>query len=296
MNSLLKIGLGAFAFLVVLSAFRSCSSSSYERNGYGDTYKISVQQFSAVDAASGLDLRAAAELLKKASDGEELERLLNSASEGVNNLDLDEDGAVDYIKVTEYGSGNVKGFSLTVDLAESETQEIATIEIEKSSDGRAYVETRGNQHIYGNNHYYHNSFGFTDFLLLNWLFNSNRPYYSSPWGYNSYPDYYGRYQPTSYDNYRRRTSTNTSSWTSANKSQLSTPATSPNSGKNATTIKAPLKNPTTSQKSFQARNPSKKVASGGFGRTSTTSSSSSKSTSSPTIRRTTTSSYRGGGK
>ncbi len=286
MNSLIQFGFGAFVLLVLFSSFRSCSSSSR----YGDSYNVSVQQITAVDAASGLDLQAVGELVKQAKTGEEFERLLNTPSVGINNLDLDEDGAVDYIKVTEYGSGNVKGFSLTVDLASDQTQEIATIEIEKTSDGRANVQTHGNQNIYGSNHYYHSSFGITDFILLSWLFNSNRPYYSSPWGYNSYPTYYGRYRPSSYDSYRQRTRTATSSsnWSSSKTSTVTSATPSPNAGKTAANIKAPLKSPTTSQKSFQARNPSKTVRSGGFGRTTTSSA--------PSVRKSTTSSYRGGGK
>lgn len=284
MNSLLQLGVGAFVLLVLFSSFRSCSSSSR----YGDTYNVSVQQIAGADAASGLDLQAVGALVKQAKTGEEFERLLNTPSVGLNNLDLDEDGAVDYLKVTEYGSGNVKGFSLTVDLAPGETQEVATIEVEKTADGRANVQTHGNRNIYGSNHYYHNSFGVTDFILLSWLFNSNRPYYSSPWGYNSYPSYYGRYQPSSYDRYRQRTRSVNSgtSWSSANRSTVSSTTTSPNAGKTATNIKAPLKSPTTSQKSFQARNPSKTVRSGGFGRTS----------SSPSLRSSSSSSFRSGGK
>lgn len=291
MNSLLKIGLWAFVLIIVFSSFRTCSSTSR----YGDSYNVSVQQISGADAASGLDLQAVGALVKKAKTGEEFERLLNSPSVGLNNLDLDENGAVDYIKVTEYGSGNIKGFSLTVDLADNQTQEIATIEIEKTADGRAHLQTHGNRSIYGSNHYHHSSFGITDVILLSWLFNSNRSYYSSPWGYNRYPDYYGRYQPSSYDNYRQRTrsATSGSSWTSSKTPTVSSTTTSPNAGKSAANIKAPLKSPTTSQKSFQARNPSKTVRSGGFGK-KTTSSSSSKS--SPSVKRTTSSSYRGGGK
>lgn len=284
MNSLLQLGVGAFVLLVLFSSFRSCSSSSR----YGDTYNVSVQQVDGADAASGLDLQAVGALVKQAKTGEEFERLLNSPSVGLNNLDLDEDGAVDYIKVAEYGSGNVKGFSLTVDLGPDQTQEIATIEVEKTGDGQARVETHGNRNIYGANHYYHNSFGLTDMLLLGWLFNSNRPHYSSPYGYNSYPSYYGRYQPSSYDRYRQRTRTvnSGSNWSSSNRSTVSSAATSPNAGKTASNIKAPLQNPTTSQKSFQARNPSKTVGSGGFGR----------ATSSPSIKKTSSSSFRSGGK
>lgn len=286
MNSLLQLGVGVFVLLVLFSSFRSCSSSSR----YGDTYNVSVQQIAGADAASGLDLQAVGALVKQAKTGEEFERLLNDPSVGVNNLDLDENGTVDYIKVTEYGSGNVKGFSLTVELGPDQTQEVATLEVEKTSTGRANVQTHGNRNIYGSNHYYHSSFGITDFLLLSWLFNSNRPYYSSPWGYNSYPTYYGRYSPRSYDNYRQRTRnvTSSSTWRSSNTPTVKSTTTSPNAGKTATNIKAPLKSPTTSQKSFQARNPSKSVRSGGFGRTS--------STSSPSLRKTSTSSFRSGGK
>lgn len=283
MNLLLKIGLGIFAFFFILSLNKSCSNASR----YSDTYNVTVQQNTLRDASAGLDLRAVGELVKDSTTAAEFERKLNDTSVGINNLDLDENGEIDYIEVTEYGEGNVKGFSLTTELPGNEVQEIATIEIEKSGD-QARMQTYGNSHLYGNNHYYHSSFGLTDFLILSWLFNSNRPYYSSPWGYNNYPSSYDRRSPYGYNEYERRTRSYTSgsSWSRSSSSTLSQNPASPNANKNATNIKAPLKNPTTSQKSFQARNPSKQVRSGGFGRPS----------SSPTVRKTTSSSFRGGGK
>jgi len=287
MNPLLQFGLAAFVVLFLFSSFKSCSSNSR----YGNSYNVSVQQIATVDASRGLDLRAVGELVKKAQNGREFERLLNDKNIALNNLDLDEDGSVDYIKVTEYGSGNVKGFSLTVDLPANQTQEIATIEIEKASSGNANMQMRGNQHIYGHNHYYHSSFGLTDFLILSWLFSDNRPYYSSPWGYNNYPGYYGRYAPSSYDNYRRKAGSviPSSTYTSSTSPKIESATKSPNAGKTADNIKAPLKNPTTSQKSFQSRNPSKQVRSGGFGRPSS-------SSPKPSLRSSSTSSFRSGGK
>jgi len=67
--------------------------------------------------------------VKTAKDGEHLEKLINDKDTGVNNLDLDEDGKVDYIKVTEYGNDNSKGFSLTVEPSKGEEQEVATARI-----------------------------------------------------------------------------------------------------------------------------------------------------------------------
>ncbi|MCF7762418.1 MAG: hypothetical protein K9N62_01965 [Verrucomicrobia bacterium] len=289
MNSLFNFGIGVIVVLVVLSNLRSCTSRSSAR--YGDNYNVTVQQTVTQDAAAGLDLQAVGELVKRAKTGEEFERLLNDASTGVNNLDLDEDGKVDFVKVTEYGSGTVKGFSLTVDLAEGQTQEVATIEIEKTSDGQANLQTYGNPAMYGSNHYYHSQTSLTDLLLVGWLFSANRPFYSSPWGYNNHPTDYRPYTTRSYDAYRSDVSrtTSRSNWNRANASTLTSKPASPNAGKSAANIKAPLKSPTTSQKSFQARNPSKQVQSGGFG-------SKTVSRPSPTVRSSRTSSFRSGGK
>ena len=174
--------LAIFFFIIVIWSF--CSEDNYSNNG--DYYDVNVQTM--IPASDGLDLKAVGSLLKKADTAEDFERLLNSPAEGVNNLDLNDDGKVDYIKVTEYGNDKVKGFSLTTDLPDGETQEVATIEVEKG-DQQADVQIRGNEQIYGSNHYYHSSFGLTDFLIMSYLFRPHG-FYSSPWGYGHYPGYY----------------------------------------------------------------------------------------------------------
>ena len=95
-----------------------CSSCSDEKDNINITTMVS--------AADGLDLKAVAEVLKDCKDAESLEKKLN-ASGGVNNLDLDENGKVDYIRVTEYGDKDNRGFSLSVELEKGEEQEIATM-------------------------------------------------------------------------------------------------------------------------------------------------------------------------
>jgi hypothetical protein len=254
--------LAVFLGIIVLWSF--CSEPSRKGDEF---YDVQVQNV--VTANEGLDLKAVGGLVKKAKDAETFEKLLNSSSEGVNNLDLNEDGKVDYISVTEYGNDKVRGFSLTTEPAPGEVQEVATIEIEKLSGDQAQMEVRGNEQIYGRNHYYHSSFGLTDFLIMSWLF-SSRPFYSSPWGYGSYPGYYSPYTTRPYNDYRSTMNnrTRSSSLTRSSTRNISSTVTSPNRGKAASTIKAPLKNPTSSQKSFQARNPSKQIRSGGFGRSS----------------------------
>jgi hypothetical protein len=253
--------LAIFFFIIVIWSF--CTDPGDRSDEY---YDVNVQTL--VPASEGLDLKAVGELLKKAETAEELEQLLNSPAQGVNNLDLDADGNVDYISVTEYGNDNVKGFSLTTQPKEGETQEIATIEVEKTSDKQAQMEIRGNEQIYGRNHYYHSSFGLTDFLIMSYLFSPHR-FYSSPWGYGSYPGYYSPYNTMSTNNYRNRTNryTTGSGFRSSNSSTINSNVKSPNAGKTAPSVRAPLRNPTSSQKSFQARSRTNS-RSGGFGRSS----------------------------
>ena len=66
------------------------------------------------DVAEGLDLKTLTEVVKTAKGAEDLEKRLNEPG-GINNLDLNEDGKVDFISVTEYGNKkDAYGFSLTV--------------------------------------------------------------------------------------------------------------------------------------------------------------------------------------
>ena len=48
-----------------------------------------------------LDLNGVLELFKESKDVEDFEKKLNTESNGVNNLDLNEDGEVDYIRVVD---------------------------------------------------------------------------------------------------------------------------------------------------------------------------------------------------
>lgn len=264
MNWAILLFIGIFCFAIISNCRRT------QRPEYNN-YDVTIQQTTTTDAADGLNLVAVGELVQEVQNGESLEQKLNDPNTKINNLDLNADGRTDYIKVTEYGSGNIKGFSLTTELSTSEEQEIATIEIEKTSDGYANVQTHGNRNIYGQNHYYHSRVSLTDMLIIGWLF-SDRPYYRSPWHYGYYPSHYRAYPVRTRTAYNRDISGRVSSSTlsPSSRSTMSSPVQSPNATKTASNIKAPLRSPTTAQKSFQARSTTKTVSSGGFGSRSST--------------------------
>jgi hypothetical protein len=216
-------------------------------------------------ASEGLDLQAVGELVKKAHNAQELEKMLNDPSTGINNMDLDGDGKVDYLTVTEYGSGNSKGFSITDDLGNNNVQEIAQITVEKQSDQQATVQLQGNEQIYGPNQYYTSHFSLGEALLLAWLFTPH-PLYFSPYHYGYYPMGFVGYAPVPMGVYRTRTQTITSTSTIR---QTSSPAisrapVSPNAGKSASNIKPTLAAPTQTQKQFQSRDTSRPTAGTGF--------------------------------
>lgn len=94
-------------------------------------------------------LEGAVELFKKAESPEDFEKLLNLEDSKVNNLDLNEDGEIDYIRVVDNVEGDAHALVLQVALSEKESQDIAVIEIEKQGDENAILQIVGDEDIYG---------------------------------------------------------------------------------------------------------------------------------------------------
>ncbi len=273
MNSLAKIGVALFALFVAFSMVSQCGRKS------SPTPPATPEKAAEVimkEYSKGLDLNAVTELAKKSRDAADFERLLNSQAEAVNNIDLNDDGKVDYINITEYGSGDTRGFSLTAEVSPGKTQEIATIDFKKDAD-KTTLQTTGNPSLYGPGNYHHSSFSMTDALLMGWLF-SNRPSYASPFGYGNYPPSYGggwNRSPT--DNYTGSMGSRGSTVSQSSRPVISQPAISPNAEKVAAKARV-LSSPTQSQRSFSGSSntstsrpsttvaPSRPSSSGGFGR------------------------------
>lgn len=250
---------------VFIWAMKGIDSGSSQRDASNYNVNLTVDS----QAKEGLDLQSLTELVKNGKNAEDIEKRLNQPG-GINNLDLDENNKVDFINVTEYGNKkDAYGFSFTVKLDNGEEQEIAEIEIKKSGEN-ADIVTRGNQQVYGQNHYYHSYHPISTFLLWSYLMRPH-PFYYSPWRHGYYPSYYGSYRPVGRDVYRSRAKNATRSSTirplAPNSTTAKSSLSNPNRGKYAQQgIKKSLVNPTRTQKQFQSRNTSRKIGSGGFGR------------------------------
>lgn len=94
-------------------------------------------------------LQGALEMFKLSSSPENFEERLNTEDNMVNNLDLDRDGEVDYIRVIDRHQGDLHVLTLQVPVNDKENQDIAVIEIEKTGNEEAIVQIIGDEDIYG---------------------------------------------------------------------------------------------------------------------------------------------------
>src|SRR5262249_8041654 len=245
-----------------------CSNQSESKGSESKAPEVKGQQVSAVMAKDGLDLKAVTALLKTAKSAKELEMELNRPG-GVNNLDLDQDGNVDYIHVTEFGKENARGFSLTVDMGDGNVQEVAVIRTERevNDPSQANCVMTGNEYIYGPNHHYESSFGLGDALLLSYLYRPH-PVYVSPYHYGYYPPTYTPHHIVEVNRYRevvRPIAQTVQAREVPRPTMLRTNISSPNSSKISTAIKAPLSAPISSQRTFQMQNPSTRSSGSSLG-------------------------------
>ena len=110
---------------------------------------VNGQQSSAEVPGDHFSLEGALELFKKSSSPQEFEQLLNSADSKVNNLDLNGDGDIDYIRVIDRNEGRVHAFILQAVISETERQDVAVIELEKLANGKAVLQITGDADVYG---------------------------------------------------------------------------------------------------------------------------------------------------
>ncbi len=96
-----------------------------------------------------LDLYATLDLFQKSKTIEEFETSLNDEKTGINNLDLNLDGNVDFIKIATQQEGADFTFVLQVDVLEKEVQDVAVILVAKDKKDNVTVQMIGDENLYG---------------------------------------------------------------------------------------------------------------------------------------------------
>ncbi len=164
-------------------------------------------------------LEGALSLFEDAKSLEDFETALNTEKNHVNNLDLNEDGDIDYIRVIDNMDGDIHAIVLQVPLSTDESQDIAVIEIEKTGESNATLQIIGDEDIYGEMKIVepfdvkadptgkgpNAQFAHYRVVVNVWMWPSVRFVYApryrpyvSPWGWRAYPRTWRPWRPHPY--------------------------------------------------------------------------------------------------
>ena len=190
-----QIGVLLLSLTVLLSACeqRQTVYRSQALQGGGQ-----VQGQSGLDA-SAFDLQTAIGLLRtnKVKDAQSLEAAINDPSSGINNVDVDKDGKIDYIGIEETQGGTREfKFMAIPSSGVGDPVQIASVTI--TDNGQQYQVAGGYTSVVNGYDSMYYSYAVPrlslgDALFIAWLATPSRGYY----GYRNY-GYYNHYQPRPY--------------------------------------------------------------------------------------------------
>ena len=147
-----------------------------------------------------LDLNAVAAAFADSRSVREFEQILNSSRYMINNLDLNRDGWIDYLRVIETHRGVYHTFLIQACLGPSLYQDVATLVAEHRPNA-LYVEVIGDRWLYGPNYIVR-----PVFIKRPPLWNVfGRPSYAawtSPYYYGYWPSYYQKPKPIYLNHYQ----------------------------------------------------------------------------------------------
>lgn len=186
-----------------------------------------------------LNLYAVLDVFQKSKTLEEFERVLNEQDSKVNNLDLNNDGEIDYIEIESQKKGNRHVIVLQVAINSKEKQDVAVIEVDKDKKNNVHVQIIGDQDLYGKNYIiepsdtvggtpnpgyngggtvivnnnttnnYNTTAANPNYVTANvsvwpvvlYLFSPVYVVYRSPWYWGYYPSYWRPWRPVYYHDY-----------------------------------------------------------------------------------------------
>lgn len=146
------------------------------------------------DISDNLDLEAVASIFGESKDLEDFEKRLNDPKTQISNLDLNNDGEVDYLRVMETAEKNVHSISIQAILGKDQYQEVAVIDVEKDSKGTTQVQVVGNVDMYGPNYYITPYYPVVPVFFTFFWVATYRPWYS-PWYWGYRPPYFSPWRP-----------------------------------------------------------------------------------------------------
>ncbi|MBI3512050.1 MAG: hypothetical protein HY064_15440 [Bacteroidetes bacterium] len=169
-------------------------------------------------SGNGLDLYAVMNLFRTSRDPAEFEKSLNTKSNHINNLDLNQDGKVDYIRVIDKRKEKDHAIILRVPLNEKQSQDVAVIETEKTGDKEVHIQIVGDENLYGKEYIVQPSekskgtagfaYASASIIVNVWywpciafIYSPDYVLWESPWYWDYYPDWWIPWEPVSFGIY-----------------------------------------------------------------------------------------------
>lgn len=146
------------------------------------------------DISNNLDLQAVASTFGESKDLEDFEKRLNDYDSQISNLDLNNDGEVDYLRVIENMENNVHVVVIQAVLDRNVFQDVATIVVEKRNNRRTMVQVIGDPYLYGDNYVIEPVYVYTP-SIFSFFWGYNYHSWNSPYYYGYYPRYYHNRHP-----------------------------------------------------------------------------------------------------
>ncbi len=173
-----------------------------------------------------LNLYAVMKLFQESKTLEDFERDLNNEKNNINNLDLNYDNRVDYIKVMDNIDGDVHNIVLQVAVGPKENQDVAVFTVQRFNNGEVQIQLTGDEELYGRNYiiepriddsiaetpnpgysgqtvtYYRTTpVEIASWPIVRFVYLPSYTRWHSSWHWGYYPSYWEPWQPFSYYNY-----------------------------------------------------------------------------------------------
>jgi uncharacterized membrane protein YgcG len=129
-------------FISILVVAMSLSSLTVFAQKEGATGELGLP-------GDNLDLYAVLDLFQKSKTIEDFEKSLNDEKTKINNLDLNDDKKVDFIKVETKKDGDDYTFILRDPISKKETQDVAVILVSKDKNKKVTLQIVGDKDLYG---------------------------------------------------------------------------------------------------------------------------------------------------
>jgi hypothetical protein len=132
-----------FMIISILAAFFAAGTSVLAQDNQEDWLGL---------PGDNLNLYAVMKLFQESKTLESFENGLNDKNSNINNLDLNGDNFVDYIRVIDNVDGDVHNIVLQVAVNQRENQDIAVFTVQRFQNGQVQIQLIGDEELYGRNY------------------------------------------------------------------------------------------------------------------------------------------------